>query len=140
MNRFIGAWKLQSWMAQQGNEVVYPYGKNPSGYISYFSDGLMMVVIMRDIVGIPKSLHSASPFDASDAESIACFRSYLSYWGSFIVDEAAKIVTHKLEGCWYPKWIGTEQKRNFEFKDNLLILTGELQQVKHVLIWEKVGA
>jgi hypothetical protein len=140
MNKFIGTWKLKSWVSQNASEIIYPYGKNPSGYISYLSDKLMTVVIMRDQRDIPDIFKTVIPLDATDEECIAGFKSYLSYWGKYEVDEESKIIMHKLEGCWYPKWIGTEQERHFEFKDDLLLLSSRIGKAKHILTWQKMRA
>jgi hypothetical protein len=99
MNKFLGNWKLQSWIAQQNNDITYPFGKYPSGYISYFSNYLMTVVIMRDIKDIPAIFSTDNPLEATNQEKIISFQSYLSYWGHFNIDEKSQIITHTLEGC-----------------------------------------
>jgi hypothetical protein len=95
---------------------------------------------MRDIKDIPTMFSTNDPLKATDQEKIISFQSYLSYWGSFNIDEKSQIITHKLEGCSFPHWIGTEQKRNFEFRDNLLLLSTKVESTQHVLTWEKRGA
>lgn len=138
-DKFLGTWRLQSWTAQKDGVVIrYPYGKNPRGYINYFANGLMTVVIMSnpDDIAMEKGVID-NIFKATDQEKITGFSSYQSYWGTFSVDDEAKVVTHKLEGSLYPKWIGTLQKRHFEFKDNLLILSAEKDNISHIITWEK---
>jgi hypothetical protein len=138
MNKFIGTWKLKSWTAQKANEIIYPYGKHPTGYISYLPDKLMIAVIMRDLKDIPDIFKTVVPLEATDEECIASFKSYLSYWGSYEIAEKSGVIIHKVEGCWYPKWIGTEQERHFEFKDNLLLLSSQINLMDHVLTWQRV--
>lgn len=137
MNQFIGTWKLKSWIAEKDGNINYPYGKNPSGYISYLSDHLMTVVIMRDVADIPDIFESFNPLEATNEESIIAFNSYLSYWGSYEIDTKSCVITHTLEGCWYPKWIGTKQTRHFKFQYDLLSLSAELNGSLHTLVWQK---
>jgi hypothetical protein len=138
MNKFIGAWQLQSWVAKRGYEVIYPFGEHPTGHISYAANNTMIVAIMHDVKNIHDFFITENPLEATDLECILGFRSYLSYWGTFSVDEDAKIVIHKIEGCLHQNWIGTEQKRSFEFKDDLLLLSTELNQFMHTLTWRRI--
>ena len=44
--RFIGTWKLVSYENRSGDQVTYPLGKNPVGYIMYNDEGYMAVALM----------------------------------------------------------------------------------------------
>ena len=39
---------------------------------------------------------------ATDEEKAAAWSGYFAYFGSFTVDEGAGIVTHHIEGSWFP--------------------------------------
>ncbi|MBT7081288.1 MAG: hypothetical protein HN929_07470, partial [Chloroflexi bacterium] len=45
--RFLGTWKLVSFEVRSiGDNVYYPWGENPAGYIMYNEDGYMSVSMM----------------------------------------------------------------------------------------------
>ena len=138
MNEFIGVWEIKAWEAQRGNEIFYPYGKSPKGYLTYLSDTKMMTVVMRDRSEIPDIFNTYNPLDVTDEECVTSFKAYMSYWGSYKIDYDASMITHKLEGCWYPKWVGTIQERHFEFKNGLLILSFEIDDIHTDLTWQKI--
>jgi hypothetical protein len=55
---------------------------------------------------------------------------FFSYWGTYDLDEAAGTVTHRIEGCLYPAWVGASQVRNFRLEDpNHLVLWAQLADV-----------
>ena len=71
------------------------------------------------------------------------FEGYLGYCGSYEVNEKEGFVIHHLQLSSFPNWLGTAQKRYFEFTANRLTLsTPPLTLVGaaqvHRLIWERV--
>ena len=44
--RFIGTWKLVSFELWSDDEVVYPFGKDPVGYLMYNNEWYMSVEFM----------------------------------------------------------------------------------------------
>jgi hypothetical protein len=81
--------------------------------------------------------------EATPEEVEAGFKGYISYCGSYEVNEQERFVIHRLQMSWFPNWVGTEQKRFFEFADDRLTLTtppltvlGEPQV--HRLIWQRL--
>jgi Lipocalin-like domain len=46
-------------------------------------------------------------------ENKAIVQGSISYFGTYTVDEGAKTLTFHIEGCSFPNWIGTDQKRSF---------------------------
>ena len=45
-NPLIGAWRLVTYEAHTGDDVLYPLGEDASGYIMYTPDGYMSVLMM----------------------------------------------------------------------------------------------
>jgi hypothetical protein len=84
------------------------------------------------------------PLDGGHTRGIkAAFDGYISYCGSYEVNAQRRFVIHRLELSWFPNWVGTEQKRFFEFAGDRLTLTtppltvlGDAQV--HRLIWQRV--
>jgi hypothetical protein len=129
MSQFVGAWKLiQQVEIRDGNET-FPRGENPTGLLIYLADGTMSVQLMRTDRGRFNDMSSLQ----------TALEEYLGYYGRYTVDEAASIVVHHVEGCSFPRWIGTDQVRRYRFEGNQLILSAEGQGVRRVLTWIQVG-
>ena len=77
------------------------------------------------------------------AKVYSAFESYQAYYGRYKIDEREHVVTHTVIQSLLPNLVGTEQRRQYKFKDGKLILrtppiliggrrlTGEL-------VWEKI--
>lgn len=64
-----------------------------------------------------------------------------AYFGTYSVDEAAKTFTLNIEGATFPNWVGQEQKRAFEIKDDVMTYgstTGSRGEGSVALVWKKV--
>jgi Lipocalin-like domain len=114
--RFLGIWKLLSVETVVDGSLSYPYGEHPVGRLAYDDAGRMSVQIMKT--------GRQSPTDDG------C----LAYYGTFAVDEENQTVIHHLEACNIPAWIGTEQKRPFEFDGDHLVLNAPSTK----LVWERL--
>jgi hypothetical protein len=97
--------------------VEYPYGKNPVGLLICDRFGNMAVQVMRT----PR-YHVASGDEEkiTAEEKIALFDSYTAYFGRYTVDWKTSRVTHKVLGDLADVYVGTDQTRPFELKDNRL--------------------
>jgi hypothetical protein len=70
------------------------------------------------------------------------FEGCIGYYGSYTVDEQARTVTHHVQGCSFPNYIGTDLKRLFNLSGDRLSLNtvpevegGE--EVTFFLVWER---
>jgi Lipocalin-like domain len=141
--KFIGSWKLLSWKIEQaGGELVdSSLGPNPAGWIMYQRDGRMSVNIMRS--DRPK-FASNNLMEATSEEIKSGFEGYFSYCGSYDVNVPKGFIIHHLELSAFPNWVGTDQKRYFEFSgDGLTLKTPPLtlsgQDQVHCLIWKRLN-
>ena len=81
----------------------------------------------------------------SDDEVRAAFEGYIAYYGSYAVDEGQGLMTHQVEGSFFPDWIGEQQVRKFEFNDDgrlelsTLPIKGSRADLTVVLLWERVS-
>jgi Lipocalin-like domain len=115
-------------------------GPDPVGWIMY-QPGHMSVARMRP--DRPK-FGSDNLLEATPEELVeTAFGGYISYFGSYEVNERERFVVHRLQLSWFPNLIGTKQKRFFEFVGDRLILKtppltvlGETQV--HRLVWERL--
>ncbi len=113
---FIGVWKLLSWESRRGEQVTHRWGKDVMGYLIYHEDGYMAVSIMK-ADRLP--FDAKSPLDGSDEEKQSIAETFIAYSGTFSVKENQ--VFHHVLTSSFPNWIGSDQKRWFEFKDKHLI-------------------
>src|SRR4051794_39388123 len=96
VQQFVGAWSLVSWKSiSPDGAISHPYGEQAVGQIAYQPEGRMSACLMRR-QRMPFA--SANRFEATAAEREAAYRDYLSYFGSFSVQEAEGTVTHHVEG------------------------------------------
>jgi hypothetical protein len=120
LKRFHGSWTLTGYEQRKADgAVTYPMGKDPVGRIAYDATGHMSAQLMRR--DRPK-FTSGSRQQGTPEEIRAAYYGYVGYYGLYDVDEAKKIVTHHVECCSFPNWVGTDLVRHFEFDGDRLIL------------------
>ena len=117
--QFIGSWALVSFTdVDEKGKTIHRYGENAFGRITYGTNGNMMVVLMR-----------RGREDINDSE-------FFSYTGSYDVDEVAGTVTHHVEACNAPSWVGTDRVRKFEMLDGNRIALRPVEGTSE-LIWQR---
>ena len=137
IENFIGTWELIKWTAELNDgKVIYPFGDDATGRISYDRDGNMGVQIMKK--NRPQFL-SDDPLQAQQDEAVTVYDGFLSYCGNYEVNFNSNQVVHQIKISSFPNWIGQNQIRYFEFNDNNLILsTDPIGSTKHKLVWRKI--
>lgn len=136
--RFIGVWRLIRCESRyKDGRIEYPYGEKPVGRITYDKAGRMSAQLMRP--GRRATVPSGVGLVAGNAttdEIREAVDGFASYFGTFDVDESTKTVTHHVQGCLVPTWVGTDLKRTYQFTANRLTLTATTTSVRE-LIWER---
>src|SRR5262249_34175282 len=91
--QFVGTWKLVSWKIEQvnGELIDSPLGPNPLGWIMYQPGGFMCVALMRP--DRPK-FASNNLMEATTEEIKTGFEGYMSYCGSYEVNEKEFFIVH----------------------------------------------
>jgi Lipocalin-like domain len=104
-------------------------GANPKGYIFYAASGEMAAQIAPDRVN---PMAGATP---TADEAKAALADYVSYFGTWSLDERAGTVTHHRHASVQPGPL-TDYVRNYEFRGDRLILrpVGTTQEV----VWERI--
>jgi hypothetical protein len=134
--RFIGSWELKEWTAElnEGGKV-FPFGKDAIGQITYDSNGNMAVQIMKN--NRPHFL-SEDPLQAHPDEVVVAYNGFMAYCGNFVVNHNSGQVVHQIKISSIPNWVGQNQIRNFEFDEDMLILSTDIiGSRRHKLIWGK---
>src|SRR5205823_3129528 len=119
-DEFVGAWKLISFERRTAaGEVTYPMGQNPVGRLTYDALGRMSAQIMQPDRPKPQG---AVPASWSAEEKAAAFDGFIAYYGTFSVSATERVVIHHVEASLYPQWVGSDQRRMYEFLGSQLIL------------------
>ena len=84
------------------------WGTSPTGSLIFTENGRFSVQIMRSDRA---KFASNNRMKGTSEEIKATVEGTISYFGTYTVDEAGKILTYKIEGASFPNWNGTDQKR-----------------------------
>jgi hypothetical protein len=81
----------------------------------------------------------------SDAEVRAAFNGYVAYYCRYDVDEAKRIVNHRIISALLPDWEDQVNVRHYEFKGEVLVLSSPPMSVngrqgRSVLHWRRCPA
>jgi len=138
--QLVGSWKLLSFHSRDSSgQTAYPFGQDAQGRLIYEADGRMAVQLMN--------LHrhgftSDDPLVTSEAEVRAAFGGYTAYYGTYAVNPDEQTIVHHIEAALLPNWVGTDQRRHFEFDGKVLTLKGPLLlggvQGVVSLVWERL--
>lgn len=142
-DRLPGIYKLISWKTSNADgTVAEPLGADPIGRITYHSNGLMSVMLMRpNRTPQPRlNIQTATIDELREAarEAQALGSSFIAYMGTFDVDEDRRIVTHRIVGGSSPAFTGANFERRFELTGNGLALSVP-PNFNSRLEWERVG-
>jgi len=138
-NPLIGIWKLISATAIHADGTVTPgvYGANPIGYITYTSDGHMMVMFSR----IDRSPLSQEMQSLPTEELAQAFTTFNAYAGTYTL--SGNTVTHQIEIASIPNRVGTTLVRTFTLSESRLTLKTPLAlndgvETVFELVWERI--
>src|ERR1700686_1840087 len=142
--KFIGVWKLISGESKDDvtGEIRYPWGTNPVGRLAYDDAGRGFAQLMnpgRPSVGGMANRGAAAAIATASAEDMReMLTGFNSYFGTFDIDEPARTVVHHLQSALIPSWVGTDQRRKYEFSgSNQLIMLNTASQVSYRLVWQR---
>ena len=136
--QLLGAWKLVSIVAiDPDGTITNTLGDNPVGQISYTPGGQMAAVLQHTDRPV---LSGATARDATDAEVVAAWRTFIAYFGSYSIDLDAGALVHHVQGAYLPSMVGTDQVRYFTFEDDRLILQPPATAASRAKVtWQKIG-
>ena len=137
--QLIGTWTFVVTEATQPDgKKLLPFGPNPKGVNIFTEDGHFVQIQIAD--GIPK-VASNSRVTGTAEENQAVVQGSLALFGTYTVDEAAKLIIYKVESSTFPNWIGLEQKRPIDSVTAVELrhsnLAGSIAGAKTVNIWKR---
>src|SRR5262245_23998904 len=108
--QLVGAWTLVSAdSVRPDGSWVEVFGAHPKGIMIFSRDGHFALVQMR--AELPR-IAANSRDQGTPEENQAIVQGSIAYFGTYAVDEAAKMITLKLEGSTFANVLGGgEQKR-----------------------------
>jgi Lipocalin-like domain len=145
-NPLLGTWKLISVTAilPDGTVENEAYGSNPTGYITYTSEGKMMVIFSKSDRP-PLSKENASPLSAAIhsvpiEERSQAFSTFNAYAGTYTL--SGNTVTHHVEVASIPNRVGKNLVRTFTLNGNQITLStppskGDAVPKVFELLWER---
>src|SRR5271169_90467 len=80
-DKLVGTWQLATFTATSGNQVSYPLGEHPGGYIG-FSPARFWVMLVDSTRKAPAAAA------LTDAEAVSLLKTSASYTGRYDVDPA----------------------------------------------------
>lgn len=107
--QLVGTWTIVSWSQDvAGGPQLQRFGANPKGYTMFDANGRVYAMFARPDLPIIASKNPSTP---TPEEAKAIVSGSIAYFGTYTVDEAAKVVTIKVEASSFPNQLGTDQKR-----------------------------
>jgi hypothetical protein len=103
----VGAWTLVSSVVELSGQKIEPFGPNPRGALIFEASGRYAAMIARP--GLPK-LASDNRTAATPEEAKAIVAGSIAHFGSYVISEADKTISFRIETSTHPNWDGAEQK------------------------------
>lgn len=120
-NELIGTWKLLSYIEVpiEGDDSLFPMGKQPYGILMYSPDGYMAVQIAKEGRLLYKSNDKMM---ATHEEMASSLQGYIAFSGKYKVDNNHAVVTYCIESSLFPNWKNEMQHRKIDFEGDVLYL------------------
>ncbi len=107
--QLVGTWTLASWEQDLPNGgKFHRFGANPKGYTVFEASGRFFAMFARP--DLPK-IASNNPSTPTPEEAKAIVSGAISYYGTYTVDDASKVISMKIESSSFPNQVGMDQKR-----------------------------
>ena len=135
-NPFVGTWKLISIETRTADGTIAPGpnpvgGVNPTGTVMYDAAGHVSLQIMPS--GRPATLNILQPLSPDQAKE-ALF-GYIAYYGTYTLDQHARVMHIHFDGSLNPSMVGTDGERFYEFSGNRMTFRAGANTR---LSWERV--
>jgi hypothetical protein len=140
--QLIGTWRLVSYVDRDvdSGEETHPMGERPLGYIIYTQDGFMSAQLSTR--NRPRFRFN-DPYAGTPEEYAEAASTYFAYCGSFHVGEFNQSLTHEMQVCLFPNWLGQRQVRLAQIDGDLLRLSTTPMNFRGSrktasLVWQRV--
>ena len=108
-DQLVGTWTPVSWEQDAaGGGKFQRFGAPPKGVTVFEANGRFIQIFLRPDLPKIASNNLSSP---TPDEAKAIVGGAIAYYGTYTVDEAAKIVSYRIEASSFANQLGIEQKR-----------------------------
>lgn len=120
-SRLLGVWSLTEAVTVKETETVPWFGRQPpiNGNLIYTDGGWMSVQITG---AVPGTIARADFLKLPAADRVVWLDAYFAYYGTFVIDEVAHVVTHHVVNSLLPYDTATVLKRNIVVDGDMLTL------------------
>ena len=137
----LGTWRLVSYHTETPDGTrTFPLGEDVAGIAMYLPNGRVSIQFMRKDRPLFKS---GDAWRGTLEEERAAFEGYFAYTGRYTIDAARSRVTHHIEICSAPNYVGTNLERTFTVSGDRLTLRTPQRQLagqtsSSTLVWERM--
>jgi hypothetical protein len=107
---FVGTWTLISAISERDGNKSDTFGPNAKGVLMFDANGHYTITFIGS--NLPKFASNNRASGTPD-ENKAVVGSSLAHFGTYVVNEADKSLTYRIESATFPNWNNTDQKRSF---------------------------
>jgi hypothetical protein len=120
-DQLLGVWKLLSvdLINEDRHPIAQPMGSNPLGRLVVSPEGYVSVLVTNPDLGREAFKDGVEWRQATDTAIATVARAATSYSGPFYFSSevGTPIFITKVEAALDPNWIGTDQAREFSFRE-----------------------
>ena len=137
--QLVGTWTLVSWDQRNADgTTVQLFGANPKGIAFFDTTGHYIITVMRS----DRAKYAIENFgqiaQTTAEENKATAQGTITYFGTYSVNEADRVIAIHVEASSFPNWNGTDQKRFFELtEDQLKLIVRPRPGVSGDVLWKR---
>ncbi len=137
----LGTWRLVSYHTETPDGIkTFPLGEDVAGIAMYLPNGRVSIQFMRKNRPLFKS---GDAWRGTPEEEKAAFEGFFAYTGRYAIDAVSSRVTHHIEVCSAPNYVGIDLERTFSISGNRLTLRTPQRQLagqtsSSTLTWERI--
>ena len=134
---FVGTWMLVSAITERDGNKSDTFGPNAKGVLMFDANGHYMITFIG--ASLPK-FGSNNRATGTVDENKAVVGGSLAHFGTYIVNEADKSFTYRIDSATFPNWDHAEQKRSFAIAGDELKYTVPLASAggTATVIWKRL--
>lgn len=137
--RLAGAWSLVSLVANQGDNRVDVFGKQPRGQMILSPDGYFST--LTTVASLP-DFASNNRLQGTSEEYEAIGKGANAHYGTYVVDEDGGTISFHVDVSTFPNWEGQVHPRVFTLDGDLLSYvnpSSAVQASSVEVVWRKLG-
>jgi len=139
--QLVGTWTLVSWeQTNADGSKLQQFGASPNGIAFFDATGHYIISVMRLDRANYKIDNFGQLAQITGEEGKATALSTITYFGTYKVNEADRIIAIHIDASSFPNWNGTDQERLFEVAQDRLKLTVRPPRGGTVdVLWKRAG-